>query len=812
MDALLQDIRFALRSLWRRPGFSLIAIATLALGIGANTALFSVIKSVLLQPLPYAEPARVVTLWSSWVGWEKTWLSEPEVLDYRDGASSLEAVGAYDLGAGNLAGEGAPERVMTASVSAGVFQALGAAPLLGRTFTHEEDVPGADGVALIGEGLWQRRFGGDPDVVGQTIDYDGSPRTIIGVLPSDLKLPEDYKTRTPSELWIPLAIDEAAPGGRGGHYLFSVARLADGFTAAQAQAELDRITEGWVADGTLPAQAEFRAVIVPAEEEVLGSVRATLLLLFGAVGLVLLIACANVANLLVAASDARRREIALRAAIGAGRRRIAAQLLTESVVLSLAGGLAGIVLAALVVPAIVSLQPGDIPRLAEVRLDAGVLGFALGITVLSGVFFGIGPSLLFSRSPLASGLRDGGRGGTAGPARNLFRRSLIVGEIALSVVLVIGAGLMIRSVLELYRIDLGFRSEQVLTARLSLPTAEYSEPDDVTRFFAELERRIEELPGVQTVGATRLLPLTGTIGDWGVLPEGGDPAQDSGPADWQVVTPGYVEAMGMELVRGRTITEADRLDSTPVAMINEAMAAEYWPGEDPIGRRFVVGNPANPYFTVVGLLRGVRHNGVVEDARNEMYLPHEQFQHVNGSAPAAMTLVIRTAGDPMALTAAVREQARALDPNVPVADVQSLDAVTAQALAQPRFAMALLAGLAALALALAAIGIYGVISYSVNERRREMGIRMALGAESRRLLMMVMGEGLKLSLLGVALGLGVAMLVTRLMSALVYGVGTTDPITFIAVPALLTIVALAACWVPGRRATRIDPMVALRGE
>jgi putative ABC transport system permease protein len=810
MSSLVRDIRYSLRQLVRRPGFTTVVIATMALGIGTNAALFSVVRAVLLQPLPYAEPDRVLTLWMSWINWDKTWLSEPEILDYRDGASSLETVGAYTIGFANLTGDGQPERVVAGSISVEVFSALGPSPVLGRTFTAEEDAPGADGVAVIGHGLWLRRFGGNPNVVGSTIYYDGEPRTVVGVMPPDFRLPEDYRSSTPSELWIPLAIDETAPGGRGSHYLFGVARLRPGFTVAQAQADLERITAGWVEEGLIPEEANFRPLLLTAAEDVFGPIRPTLLLLLGAVGMVLLIACANVANLLIASSEARRREIAVRVAIGAGRQRIAGQLLTESIVLSILGGICGVIMATGATSVLVRIQPGNIPRLGEVGLDAAVLFFTLVLALLSGVVCGIGPSLYFSRFALTSGLREGGRTGTSGPGRRAFRRSLIVAEVALSIVLVIGAGLMIRNVIALYGVDLGFRSEQVLTASISLPSAEYPEAEDVTRFFVELRDRVATLPGVTDVGATRLLPLTGTIGDWGILPEGRDPAEGSGQADWQVVTPGYAEAMGMVLVRGRTVTETDRLDAPPVAMINETMAERYWPGEDALGKRFLIGAPNNPRFTVVGILRDVRHNQVVEETRAEMYVPHAQFELMSGTPRRAMTLTIRTAGSPMALAGPLREQVRAIDPNIPVAEVRPLEDVVAQALGQPRFAMLLLISFALLALLLAAVGIYGVISHSVSEQRREIGIRMALGAASPRVLRMVLTEGLKLSLLGIGAGLVAAVLLTRLMATMVYEVGTLDPLTFFIVPALLISVAVAAAWVPGWRATRVDPIVAMR--
>lgn len=812
METLLQDVKFAIRTLRRRPGFAAVTIATLALGIGANTALFSVVRSVLLKPLPYAEPDRVVVVWSSWVGWERTWVSEPEFLDYRRDVESFEEVGAYTIGAGNLTGDGNPERVGLAAVSAGVFRVLGVDPLMGRVLSEDDDLPGRADLAVISHALWQRRFGGDPDVVGRTIELDGQVRTILGVMPPDFRLPEEYRAQVPTDVWVPIGIDAAAPGGRGAHYLFSVAHLRDGASLSTAQAEVDRLVAGWVEAGFVDPTADFRTVLVPADEEILGATRPTLWLLLGAVGLVLMIACANVANLLLGTSAARRREIAVRAAIGAGRRRIVRQLLSESLVLSAIGGLVGLLLAASTTSLIARVAPPGIPRIGEVGLDSGVLLFTLVLTVAAAAFFGMGPALLFSGGPLASGLTDGGRAGSAGPSRHFLRRALVVGEVALSLVLVIAAGLMLRTMAELYRIDLGFSTDGVLTMQASLPVADYPTPADVTSFLVELEERVEAVPGVRHAGATRLLPLTGTIGDWGIQLEGAENPEDGYQADWQVVTPGYLEAMSIRILRGRGLTDADRIDTTPVAVISERMARELWEGQDPIGRRYRIGGEEGPFFTVVGIAASVKHNRVTEDPRIEMYMPHQQFELVNGNPPRTMTLVVAAEGDPLALVAPIREQFRQLDPNLPPAQIRTLEQVADRALAQPRIAMVLLGAFALLALVLAAIGIYGVISQAVVERRRELAIRLALGAEAGSLLRMVLWDGLRLSVVGIAGGLLAAVALTRLMSALVYGVGTLDAATFIAVPVLLTLVAVLASGIPGWRASRLDPVEALNAE
>jgi putative ABC transport system permease protein len=825
MDRLKQDAKLALRRLQARPSFAIVAILTLALGIGATSAIFSVLRAVLLRPLPYEDPERVVMVWNSWTGWRETWLSDPEVFDYRAGVQGFEQLAAYTTTSANLTGGGEPERLAVATVTPEIFDVLGVKPVVGRGFLPEEGRSGGqresnlsgNTVAVIGYGLWQRRFGGDRSIVGSTILVNGSPRTVVGILPAGLRLPKDYEVSVPAEVWLPLVFNPDSLGSRGSHYLFGVARLREGATIAQANAELRRVTQRWVQDGVVHAEAQFTAYARPVSDVVLGSVRPVLLVLVGAVVFVLLIACANVANLLLARSDDRGREMAIRASLGATRRRLFEQLLTESILLATAGGVAGVLLARLGLQVLLALDPASVPRVEDVRLDSAVLAFTAILTVLTGILFGLAPALKLSRPGVRAGsmadmLRDGGRT-TAGQARQRFRRVLVVAEIALSVVLVVGAGLMIRSFLALQRIDLGYDPASVLTLRMALPARDYSEPQQVVTFYRELQRRVKALPGVRSAGFVRLLPLTGTMGDWSISIEGRTRAPNENPhGDWQVVTPGYFETMGMQLVRGRFLQPGDHENGMPAVVINETMAREYWPNEDAIGKRFRQGTMDQPFFTIVGIVRDTRHNAVVEEARTEMYHPHAQYPMSVGFAPQAMTLVVKTAGAPLRLVDAVRSEVRALDANVPVSEVQAMEHVVANAFSQPRFTTFLLVVFAGIALSLAAIGVYGVFSYAVTQRTHELGIRVALGARWSDILGLVLGGGAALALAGIALGTGAALLLTRLMRTLLYGVGTLDPLTFVLVPLLLAVVALLACYIPARRATKLDPLTALRQE
>jgi putative ABC transport system permease protein len=561
-------------------------------------------------------------------------------------------------------------------------------------------------------------------------------------------------------------------------------------------------------DGSLGALARR---VIPAQEFVTGGMRSALLILFGSVGFVLLIACANVANLQLARADVRRREVAVRAALGADRAQIVRQLLTESVMLAIAGAAAGIAVAWAGLQIVTTLRPANLPRIDETALDPSVLGFTALLAIVTGILFGLIPALQLSRPDVTGVLKDGGRSGTAGRSRQLARSALVVLQLASSVVLALAAGLLIRSLIELNRIDLGFNPGNVLTAQLQVPSTTYPQPADVVRFHRQVTERVAQIPGVRAAGSVRVLPLARPIGDWSIKIEGRPYIAEENPnGDYQAVTPGYFEAMQLKLIRGRLLTGADREGTQPVVVINETMAGRYWPGEDAIGRQFHMGTDDKPWLTIVGIVGNVRHNAVVEEPRAEMYLAHAQLPEHIGGAPRGMTLVVKTDGQPLAVAGAVREAVRAIDRNLPISDIRTMDAVAASALAQPRFVTFLLALFAATALTLAAIGIYGTISLLVSERTQEMGIRLALGADRPTILKLVLGQGMVLTAIGLAAGLVGAVILTRTLSGLVYGVGTLDPVTFVAVPAILSVIALLACAVPARRAASVDPITTLR--
>ncbi|HET7274272.1 MAG TPA: ABC transporter permease, partial [Longimicrobiaceae bacterium] len=708
-----------------------------------------------------------------------------------------------------------PERVAAGALTASAFEVLGVEALVGRTFTAEEDKPGADGVVVLGHGLWQRRFGRDPSVVGTEIQVNGRPRTVVGIMPAGFRLPLDYREEMATDLWIPAAFDPADLGGWGNRSYIGMGRLRSGISPEAATLDLDRLLRRWFELGFLEDDGDgsFQRSAVPVRDLVFGDIRPALTVLAGAVGFVLLIACANVANLLLARSDRRRREVSIRAALGAGRGRLVAQLLTESLVLAAMGGAAGVALAYFGLELLVSLDPANVPRVAEVGLSPVVLGFTAAITLVTGILFGLVPALRISRTDLTRAFKESTRSTSGGRERRGFRQFLVVTEMALSVVLLIGAGLLIRSFVEMQRIDLGFEPENVLTMRLSLPSADYPESTDINAFYDQLVRRVETLPGVESAGATRLLPLTGTIGDWGITIQGRPEESGENPnGDWQVVTPGYFETMGMSLLRGRFLTDADRADAVLSVAINETMAERYWPGEDPLGERFKLGSGDRPWFTIVGVVKPVRHNAVVEDARAEMYVTPSQFSAGTGSTIRGMTLVAKTTAEPSALVEPVRAIIRDMDQGLAVSSVRSLEEVVSAALSQARFTTLLLGIFAALALALSAIGIYGVLSFAVSQRMHEMGIRIALGAERNSVLGLVVGQGMMLALAGIAAGTLTALFLTGLMESFVYGVTTLDAPTFLFVPALLAGVALLASYIPARRATLVDPVTALRAD
>jgi putative ABC transport system permease protein len=815
MDRLSQDIRHAIARLIRDRGFAAITIVTLALGIGANTAVFSLVKAALLSPLPYGDADRLTAIWGADRA-EATHLSLREVYTYPRESQSFVDIAGYQEYDASFTGGAEPELIRGGSATPNLFEVTRAQAMLGRTFSPADTAGGTSNVIVISHGLWQRRFGGAADVIGQSIQVNGRARTIIGVMPASFRLPNDYASIRPTEAWVPEVVDPANLGAWGSRSYSGLARLKDNVTPAEATSELSVVASRWVKAGYVRARPDgslggLARRVIPAQEFITGQVRGALLILFGSVAFVLLIACANVANLQLARADVRRREVAVRTALGAGRGQIVSQLLTESVLLSIAGAAAGLAVAWAGLQIVVTLRPANLPRLDETTLDGTVLFFTAVLAIVTGILFGLLPALQLSRPDVTNALKDGGRTGTAGRSRQLARRSLVVLQLASSVVLALAAGLLIRSLIELNRIDLGFNPANVLTAQLQVPATAYPQQPDVVGFYRQAIERIAQIPGVRAAGAVRVLPLARSIGDWSIKIEGRPYVPEENPnGDFQAVTPGYFQAMGLKLVRGRFLTDADREGTMPAAVINDTMAARYWPNEDAVGRQFMMGTDDKPWLTIVGIVGTVRHNAVVEEPRNEMYIAHAQLPAHIGSTPRGMTLVVKTDANPLALTGQVRDAVRSIDRNLPVSDIKTMEQVTATALSQPRFVTFLLALFAGTALTLAAIGIYGTISLLVAERTQEMGIRLALGANRPAILKLVLGQGMVLTAIGLAIGVAGATILMRTLSGLIYGVGTLDPLTFVAVPTLLCLVALLACFLPARRAASVDPITTLR--
>ncbi len=800
METLLRDIRYGARSLLKRPGFTVIALIALALGIGANTAIFSLVNAVLLRPLPYAEPDRLVWVYGNIRnGGSRASVSPLDFLDYRAQNTSFEQFAASFSGPRpiNLTGNGEPERLTGSGVTGNYFDVLGVKPAMGRTFQLENEKTGSDQVTVLSHALWQKRFGGDPDILSKTIMLDGKSCAVLGVMPPDFTGPQT------AELWVPMNFD-TSPGmkQRKAHFLRPIGKLKPGVTLAQAQADTDVVARRL--EEQYPDDRGWNLRLVSLREQLVGSTRPTLFILFGAVGFVLLIACANVANLLLVRAAGRHKEIALRTALGAGRFRIVRQMITESVMLALAGGALGTLLAFWGVELLVSLSEGSIPATAHVGIDATVLGFTLLVSLLTGVLFGLAPALRTMKVNLSESLKEGGRGGSEGAHRNRTRSVLVVLESAVAVVLLIGAGLLIRSLIQLQNVSPGFDARNVLTMRLDLPRAKYSTPEKMAQFFQDLEGRVNGLPGVENVGFISELPLSGQPNDMPYRVEGRSDSTDAEfDDDFRRVNRQYFDAMHIPFLRGRNFTEQEVRQGAKVIIVSDLLARRVFPNEEPLGKRLVMMMGPDP-FEIIGIVGDIRHRALEVDPAPAMYFPTYQMPFMN--------LAIRLKGDPGNLAAAVRKEVRSIDPDQPIAAVKTMDVWVNDSVAAPRYRTVLLALFAIVALLLASTGIYGVMAYSVSQRTHEIGVRMALGARQLDVLKLVIRQGMSLVIVGVGLGVAGAIALTRVMASLLFGVTAKDPATFVVVAALLSVVAFVACYLPARRATKVDPLVALRYE
>ena len=821
----IHDIRYGARMLIKQPGFTIVAVLTLALGIGANTAIFSVVNAVLLRPLPFHDPERLVMINTINLarGITDFGTSLPDFLAWRERNHSFEKIAAFSSTSFNVAGKSEPERVTGAQASADVFTVLGVMPSQGRTFMPEEEIFGKHHVVILSDALWQRRFGADAGIVGQSMMLNGEPYTIIGVMPRSFQFPDQRMA-----LWTPLAVADGSENStRGNYWLGVVGRLKPGVEPAAAQAEMDGVYRQLEQEE--PVITGFGTQVVRLHEAAVGGVRTALSVLLASVALVLLIACANVANLLLARAAARQREIAVRTALGAGRGRLVSQLLTESLLLGLAGGALGFFFAVWGVDALIKLGP-NVPRLEEITIDQTVLLFTFTLAVLTSVVFGLVPALQSSKADLNETLKESGRG-SVGARRRLLGNSLVIAEIALSFVLLIGAGLLINSILRLQRVNPGFRTDHILTLQISLPETKYPQtrPELITAFFQQLTDRIKALPAVESASMTSAMPLTNN--DWGKLFTVQDrPAPKSldevSNVQYRQVNPEYFSTLAIPVLRGRGFDERDTHRTQQVAVINETAAHLFFSDIDPIGKRIYLGPPEELVppgilppgfkflrFEIVGVIGDVRHNGLNQAFKPEVYTLHEQeLASKFADASRTMSLAVRTKTDPTSLVGAIRHEVQELDGEQPIDAVATMEELLSTSLSQARFSTLLLAIFAGVALVLAAVGIYGVMAYTVAQRTHEIGIRMALGAQSSNVLSLIMKQGLLLAFAGTAIGLAAALGLTRVMTSLLYEVSPTDPVTFATDALVLTGVCLMACFIPARRAMKVDPLVALRYE
>ncbi len=818
MQTLIQDLRYGVRMLLKQPGFTLIAVLTLALGIGANTAIFSVVNAVLLRPLPYAEPERLVAVWETNkknpAG--KSSVSYPNFFDWRTQNKSFERMAAYYTNSVTLTGVATPINLHCAIVSAELLALLGARPQQGRLFLPEEDKPNSSGRAIIvSHGLWQRQFKADSNMVGKTLTLNGKLFNVVGIMPAGFQYPIEAE---PVELWVAAGVDgekdkpedKANNEQRGAHFLQVVGRLKPGVKLEQAQAELDVIAanlEKEYPDSNTRAGVK----VISYHTDLVSDYRSALWIILGAVGCVLLIACANVANLLLARATARYKEIAVRSALGASRGRVIRQLLTESLALSLVGGCLGLLLAWWGTEVLVKMIPEDVPRLAEISLDRWVFGFTLLVSALTGIIFGLAPALQASKVELTEAMKEGGRASSSGGGRSRLRNALVVAEIAVAIVVLVSAGLLLKSFQKLQQVDLGFDTRNVLTASVEIPDTQYPEQAQAHAFYKGLLEKVKALPGVERVSAIMPLPLGGDTFSISFEVEGRNIPQGELPsAHFRVVSDDYFPTMKIPLLAGRDFTSSDSATSQPVVIINEAFAQKHFSGEHPLGKHLKPGismGKGKRWYEIVGIVKSVKHRqSLSRDYEPEYYFPHTQLSF------GGMNLVVRTKNDPRALVGPLQNEVSSLDKNVPLYAPKTLEQYQGVAVSQPKFNALLLTLFAGLALLLTAIGLYGVMAYSVVQRTQEIGVRIALGAQTGDVLKMVLRHGLMLTAIGLVIGLGAAFALTRLMSAMLYGVTATDPLTFTVIALLLAGVASIACYFPARRATKVDPMIALRCE
>jgi putative ABC transport system permease protein len=809
VDMLRQDVRFALRTFRHAKGFTAVAIATIALGIGATAAIFSVVDALILQPLPFPDANRIVMVWmdNRRLGVHEDVHSYPNLADLKAQNRSLAYLAPFRQAGVNLTGSGEPQRVAAGLLPAEALAALGARPMLGQLYTAANEVQGNDAVALISHGLWSSNFGSDPSVVGKSIELNGRKRTIVGVMPAGFAFPTER-----TQIWLPLVIANDLKTARSAYFLSAVGKLEPNVSLERARSDLGAIAKRLEAQ--YPANRDYGVTVTPLPEQVVGpTLRTTLWIMLGAVGAVLLIACANVANLLLSRAAVREREVTVRMALGASRRRLVRQLLTESVLLSALGGAAGIAIALGILRVLPALAPADLPRMENVGLNGTVLLVTSIVTLLTGMLFGLVPALQSSRTHLGATLREGGRGGTAGRGGLRLRRGIVAAQLALVVVLLTGAGLLLRTFITLQRVELGFSTEKLLTFNVQLAGAKYPRGAQAIEFFETLLERLRALPGVQGAGTISTMMLSSTPNSTGIAAEGRETRQDDNEVTFDAISPGFFAAIGARMVAGRAFTTADR-DSVPlVAIVNERMVKRYWPSGGAIGKRFRFGSSTspndstqNPWITVVGVVADMRRTGVDKEVREEAFLPYRQ------SADPAQLVVVRTVKDPMSVVGLVKQTVRSIDADQPISNLGTMEQMLTGLVAQRRFSLALVGAFAVLALTLALIGAYGVTAYLVSQRTKEIGVRLALGAEPSRVSKLVVGEGMRVAVAGVAVGVVIALVTTRLASSLLYSVSPRDPLTFGVVVLTILGVSALANYLPARRAARVDPLTALRQD